>query len=144
MLKLFDSIPHKGQVVFMYQSVVVVVHVVRWFVVARPPYRSMLRRQVGIFRTMRKLMDAIPTNVYGPPQRNAADRTIICRFSESRFRNPKSGMRYGGGDGTSSVTPWGRTFNVLGGGESWRKGTGKGGRKGSKEGIEGKAHGLAH
>ena len=61
---------------------------------------------------------------------------------DSEIRNQVCGM--GGGDGTSSVTPWGRTFNVLGGGESWRKGTGKGGRKGSKEGIEGKAHGLAH
>ena len=40
----------------------------------------------------------------------------------------------GGGDGTSSVTPWGRTFNVLGGGGILAKGD----REGGKEGIEGR------
>lgn len=55
-------------------------------------------RQAGICRTMRKSLDAIPTNVYGPPQRNPADRTTICPI----FQTPQSQIP----DPESRISVW--------------------------------------
>jgi len=48
---------------------------------------------------------AVPANVYGPPQRNAADRTIICPIFQTQI--PKSESRYAvwQKDRTSNVSP---------------------------------------
>lgn len=73
-------------------------------------------------------MDAIPTNVYGPPQRNAADRTIICKPPIPRSRIPNLGMAYGK-DRTSNVAPWGVGHRLSDGYPGERVRVGKEGRK---------------
>jgi len=88
------------------------------------------------------LLDAIPANVYGPPKRNAADRTIICPIFQTQI--PKSESRYAvwQKDRTSIVSPR-RIGHPMSDGypgervRVGRKKAGSGKREGRKEGRKG-------